>query len=206
MPHGLSDLFNIFNKGEMLKSLFISKVRIRVLAKYMEDVNKSYHVRGLVRELGEEINAVRRELLSLKRVGLLTSKKDGNKIMYTINKDCSIVWDLRSMFFKQSETGKILYDKLFPIEGIKVALVTEAFLKNKYPEKTDIDMLFIGDMKVRELSLAVSALEKEMERVIKFAAMKVEDFEFGKKKRDPILINALGGDKVILLGRDSDLI
>ncbi len=190
----------------MLKSLFISKVRIRVLAKYMEDVNKPYHVRGLVRELGEEINAVRRELLSLKKVGLLESRKDGNKIMYTINKDCSIVWDLRSMFFKQSETGKLLYDKFLPIEGIKIAMVTEAFLKNKYPEKTDIDMLFIGDMKVRELSLAVSALEKEMGRVIKFAAMKVEDYEFGKKKRDPILINAISKDKIVILGRDSDLI
>lgn len=190
----------------MLKSLFISKVRIRVLAKYMEDVNKPYHVRGLVRELGEEINAVRRELLSLKKVGLLESRKDGNKIMYTINKDCSIVWDLRSMFFKQSETGKLLYDKLFPIEGIQIAMVTEAFLKNKYPEKTDIDMLFIGDMKVRELSLAVSSLEKDMGRVIKFAAMKIEDYEFGKKKRDPILMNALSKDKIIILGRDADLI
>ena len=190
----------------MLKSLFISKVRIRVLDKYMEDVNKSYHVRGLVRELGEEINAVRRELLSLKKIGLLESKKDGNKIMYTINKDCPILWELRSMFFKNSDTGKLLHSKFKDIEGIRVAIVTEAFLKSKYIEKTDIDMLFIGEMKVRDLSLAVSALEKEMGRVIKFAAMKVEDFEFGKKKRDPMLINALSKDKVIILGRDSDLL
>lgn len=190
----------------MLKSLFISKVRIRVLSKYMEDINKPYHVRGLVRELGEEINAVRRELLSLKKAGLLDSRKDGNKIMYTINKACPIVWELRSMFFKESDTGKLLYDKFQPIEGITVAIVTEAFLKNKYPEKTDLDMLFIGEMKVRELSLAVSALEKEMGRVIKFAAMKIEDYEFGKRKRDPILMNALGKDKVIILGKDSDLL
>lgn len=190
----------------MLKSLFISKVRIRVLAKYMEDLNKPYHVRGLVRELGEEINAVRRELLSLKKVKLLDSRKDGNKIMYAINKDCPIVWELRDLFFKESDIGKTLFEKLHPIEGIRVAIVTEAFLKKKYFDKTDIDMLFIGDMKVRELSLAVSALEKEMGRVIKFAAMKVEDFEFGKKKRDPILINALSKDKIIILGKVSDLL
>lgn len=190
----------------MLKSLFISKVRIKVLAKYMEDVNKSYHVRGLVRELGEEINAVRRELLSLKKAGLLTSKKDGNKIMYTVNKDCPILWELRSIFFKESETGKLLYEKFSPIEGISIAIVTEAFLKNKYVDKTDIDMLFIGNMKIRELSMAVSQLEKDMGRVIKFAAMKSEDFEFGKRKRDPIIINALIKDKIILLGKDSNLL
>jgi len=36
--------------------------------------------------------------------------------------------------------------------------------------------------------------------------MKVEDFEFGKKKRDPILMNALMKDKIILIGKDSDLL
>ncbi len=190
----------------MLKSLFISKVRIRVLAKYMEDVNKPYHVRGLVRELGEEINAVRRELLSLKKIELLSSKKDGNKIMYSINKECPILWELRSMFFKDSEIGELLIKKLSPIEGIKIGIVTEPFLKNKYLDKSDIDMLFVGEMKMRELSLAISSLEKELKRPIKYAAMKVEDFEFGKKKRDPLLINVLTKDKVIIIGRDSSLL
>ena len=49
----------------MLKKLFISKVRIRILEQYMLDMNAAFHVRGLVRTLEEEINAVRRELLNL---------------------------------------------------------------------------------------------------------------------------------------------
>ncbi len=190
----------------MLKNLFISKVRIRVLNKYMEDINQAYHTRGLVRELGEEINAIRRELLNLKDAGLLTTSKDGNKIMYKIDKSYPIVLDLRSMFFKESDTGKLLYEKLNPVEGIKLVLLTEAFLKKKYENNNDIDILFIGTMKMRELSSAVRTLEKELERPIKYAAMKVEDFQFGKKKKDPILMNALQKDKIILIGRDSDLL
>ena len=124
----------------MLKSLFVSKVRIKVLAKYMEDVNKSYHVRGLVRELGEEINAVRRELLSLKKAGLLESHKEGNKIMYSINKQCPILWELRSMFFKESDIGKLLYETFLPLSGVKVVIVTETFLKNKYLDSTYVLM------------------------------------------------------------------
>lgn len=189
----------------MLKNLFISKVRIRLLDKYMSDITKSYHVRGLVRELGEEINAVRRELLNLKKAGLLTSSKDGNKIMYKIDKSCPIIWELRSMFFKESKIGKTLYEKLIPIEGIKVVIVTEVFLKSNHENNTDIDLLFIGDMKIRELSQVMSSLEKDLDRVIRFAAMRVEDFEFGKKKQDPILMNALSKDKIILIGKDSDL-
>ena len=190
----------------MLKSLFISKVRIRVLEKYMADLDKSYHVRGLVRELGEEINAVRRELLNLKKADILYSTKDGNKIMYTINKKCPIIWELRGMFFKESKIGKTLYENLSTVEGIKVVIVTEAFLKEKYEIPTDIDMLFIGDMKIKDLSTVMSSLEKELGRAIKFAAMKVEDYEFGKKKHDPVLMNALIKDKILILGKDSDLL
>ncbi|HOK59772.1 MAG TPA: helix-turn-helix domain-containing protein, partial [Candidatus Dojkabacteria bacterium] len=155
----------------MLKSLFVSKVRIKVLAKYMEDVNKSYHVRGLVRELGEEINAVRRELLSLKKAGLLESHKEGNKIMYSINKQCPILWELRSMFFKESDIGKLLYETFLPLSGVKVVIVTETFLKNKYLDSTDIDLLFLGDMKIREVSSAVSSVEKELGRSIRYTVM-----------------------------------
>lgn len=190
----------------MLKNLFISKVRIRILEKYMLNVKAAYHVRGLVRELGEEINAVRRELLNLKAAGILKSVKDGNKIVYTIDLSCPILWELRAMFFKESDMGKLLYSKLSTVEGVTVGIVTEAFLTNKHDEPTDIDMLFIGQMKIKELTSAMTALEKEINRVIKYAAMKPEDYEFGRRKKDPILMNALQKDKIIILGKDSDLI
>ena len=110
------------------------------------------------------------------------------------------------MFFKESDIGKLLYETFLPLSGVKVVIVTETFLKNKYLDSTDIDLLFLGDMKIREVSSAVSSVEKELGRSIRYTVMKVEDFEFGKKKRDPILMNALMKDKIILIGKDSDLL
>jgi uncharacterized protein len=190
----------------MLKNLFISKVRIRILEKYMLDIKISFHVRGLVRELGEEINAVRRELLNLQNAGILKSVKDGNKIVYSLNKKCTIIWELRSMFFKESEIGRQLLDRLTPVEGISVAILTEAFMKNEYEGPHDIDMLFIGNMKIKDLTSAMSTLEKDLGRVIKYAAMKPEDYEFSRRKQDPILLNTVKKDKIILIGQASDLI
>ena len=190
----------------MLKHLFISKVRIRILEKYMFNLKGVYHVRGLVRELGDEINAVRRELLNLKDAGILKSAKEGNKIVYTIDRTCPIIWELRSMFFKESDLGKKILACLSDIEGIAVAVVTEAFLKEKHDDPSDIDMLFIGNMKIRDLTSAMNGLEKELGKVIKYAAIKPEDYEFGRRKKDPILMNALLKDKIIIIGKDSDLI
>lgn len=190
----------------MLKNLFISKVRIRILEKYMFDLNASHHVRGLVRDLGDEINAVRRELLNLKDAGILVSFKEGNKIVYKINKDCPIIWELRSMFFKESDLGQKILSSLSSIDDISIGIVTDAFIKNKHDNPSDIDMLFIGNMKIKDLTSAMNGLEKELGRVIKYAAIKPEDYEFGRRKKDPILMNALLNDHIIIIGKDSALV
>ena len=190
----------------MLKKLFISKVRIRILEQYLLNLNTSFHVRGLVRLLDEEINAVRRELINLESAGILKSKKDGNKLVYRIDKSCPILMDLRSMFFKESEMGKKLLEVINEINGIQVAVLTDSFLKKSYEHNTDVDLLFIGDMKVRELSGAISRLEKELKRDIRFSAIRKEDFDFARKKKEAFLMNILENDKIILYGQISDLL
>mgnify|MGYP000995040131 CR=1 FL=1 len=103
----------------MLKNLFISKVRVKILDQYMTNFDASFHVRGLVRILNEEINAVRRELLNLQAAGVLKSQKDGNNIVYKLNKDCPSVWELRSMFFKESKIGTEILNETSAVEGIQ---------------------------------------------------------------------------------------
>jgi predicted nuclease of predicted toxin-antitoxin system len=49
-------------------------------------------------------------------------------------------------------------------------------------------------------------LKKSLADQLRITVMKVEDFEFGKKKRDPIINDALLKDKIILIGKDSDLL
>lgn len=190
----------------MLKNLFISKVRISILHQYMADLNASFHVRGLVRVLDEEINAVRRELINLESAGILKSKKDGNKIVYRINKDCPILWELRSMFFKESPIGQKIKEVIETIEGVQVVVLTESFITGKYEHDTDVDFLFIGNMRVKDLSTAMSQVEKELDRQIRFSAIRKEDFDFARKKKEPFLMNILEKDKIIMFGQLSDLL
>ena len=96
----------------MLKNLFISKVRISILTVFLSNINTPYHVRGLVRMLDEEINAVRRELINLENAGILKSKKEGNKLVCRVNKECPIIWELRSIFYKESDLGKAIISKV----------------------------------------------------------------------------------------------
>lgn len=172
----------------------------------MLDLNTSFHVRGLVRLLDEEINAVRRELLNLQDAGILKSQKDGNKLVYKIDKKCPILLELRSMFFKESEVGTKIMDVITSLEGVSLVVLTESFLKKKYENSTDVDFLFIGNMKVRDLTTGMSSIEKELGRDIRFSAITKEDFNFARKKQEPFLMNIIEKDKIIMFGQLSDLL
>jgi len=190
----------------MLKHLFISKVRISILETYMSDLNAAHHVRGLVRILDEEINAVRRELMNLEKAGILKSRKEGNRVVYRINKECPIIYDLRAMFYKQSIKGKKILEVANNVEGVEVVVLTDSFIKKKYEHDTDVDFLFIGTMRIKDLTNAMGLLEKDMEKEIRFSAITKEDFDFARKKKEPFLMNILEHDKIVLFGQISDLL
>lgn len=188
----------------MLKKILISKVRIKVLEYFMFNLDGGVHVRGLVRELDEEINAVRRELLNLKDAGLLTSEKQGNKVVYSVNPKCPILEDLRNMVYRDSNLGRSLI-KIGKRSGeVKYIFLTDRFTK-KNVEK-EIDVLFIGDMKISTLSKEMKTMEKETEKELRYGAMALKDFDFARKKRDSFVMQVFDGDYILLFGSQKDLL
>lgn len=190
----------------MLKSILISRVRIRILEKYLLNPHSSFHVRGLVRELNEEINAVRRELINLEEAGILKSKKDKNMVVYTLDNRSPYISNLRTLFFKDSKLGQKILARVKDMEGLKALVVTESFLNGENKSEADIDMLFLGDCKVREVKDVISELEKDLGKELRATSMKQEDFEFAKKKKDQVITNLLSQDLIQVYGELNDLL
>ena len=189
----------------MLKNLFISKVRIKLLEQFLFNPGGEYHVRGLVRLLDEEINAVRRELLNLKDAGILKSEKQGNKVVYSINPRCSIIPELRSMLYKDSEIGQLLSKVANSVKGVELVILTQAYMTEKYESSADVDVLFIGSIDLKKLTPQMKELEKTLGREIRYSVMTMQDFDFGKKKRTAFLLNILDKDLVLLRGNERAL-
>ncbi|MBI5956786.1 MAG: winged helix-turn-helix transcriptional regulator [Chloroflexi bacterium] len=84
----------------MLEYLFSSKARIKLLTRFLSDPEAKLYTRQLERELGEPVNAVRRELERFEALGLLQSFKEGNLKYYTVNREFSIYPELRGIILK----------------------------------------------------------------------------------------------------------
>lgn len=184
----------------MLKNILISKVRIRVLEQFFFNPATPYHVRGLVRILDEEINAIRRELLNLEAAGILKSEKQTNKIVFHVVPGNPLVEDLRNLILKSSDLGKKLLKVTKESGKTECVIMTESFLTNTYNDPNDVDLLFIGDIDVRKLAAGMKDIETELNRELRFTVMTAQDFDFGKKKRTPVILNTLNGDYVTIVG------
>jgi len=85
----------------MLQALFSSKTRVSLLTLFMRGDNKRYYLRELSRMLNESVTPIRRELLNLKKIGLLNDSKVANLIYYEVNEEFVFLDELRSMFQKE---------------------------------------------------------------------------------------------------------
>ncbi|WKZ30817.1 MAG: hypothetical protein QY318_03130 [Candidatus Dojkabacteria bacterium] len=189
----------------MIENLFISKVRIKMLDHFLSNPSEEYHVRGLVRLLDEEINAVRRELQNLERCKLLHSQRRGNKLYYKLTPENIIVADLRALIYKDRADVQKVAAALLTIEGIKAAFLTENYINNSHDAEYDIDLFVLGKVSVDKFTTEMKKLEKELEREFRMTLFTPEDLEFQHKKRDAFLLNVLRKDRIMLIGSEKDL-
>ncbi len=177
-----------------------------MLTQFLFNQDEEYHVRGLVRIMDEEINAIRRELQNLKEAGILISQKKGNKLFYKVDPNFMMIDELTKLLYKDRDDVRVIYKELRKVEGITTAALTINYLSGKHENDKDIDLLLLGTADVNSVQGALKNIEKALERELKVALLKNEDIEFQHKKRDEFLLNILRKDKIMLIGSDKDLI
>ena len=97
---------------EVLKCLFSSTLRIKLLSHYFAHPREYFYVRQLAGALDYSAGNVARELANLERNGLLISRTTGNRKHYAVAQSSPFVHDLRSIFMKANSAHGILGDRL----------------------------------------------------------------------------------------------
>ena len=91
----------------MLERLFTSKTRIKLLRLLMFNSDKEYHLREIARIIGISPIYVSKELGNLSKISLVNRAKKANLSIYSINKGCVLLKDLRQIFLKTGYHRKL---------------------------------------------------------------------------------------------------
>ena len=183
-----------------LNDLIVSKVRVKMLELFFTEPEEMYYVREITRLVKEEINAVRRELERMQDCGLLKSEQRGNRLYYFLNKKFLYYQELQTIIVKSTGLGKKIRRYRRKLGSLSYVMFSGKFVNKDKVGKDDLDILVVGDVVLLELEALIKAEEKKLGREINYAVLEDEEFEFRKTRRDPFIMEAMYGVRVMVLG------
>lgn len=189
----------------MLEDLVISKVRVKLLDIFFSNPTEIYHVRGLTRKTGEEINAVRRELFHLETAGILKKEPRGNRLYYWLFSGYPLYIELLAIVAKETGLGEQIIKNRNRIGKILYCVFSRKLVERKERKEEEVDILIVGDVVMAELSGLIRSEEEKRGKEINYTVMTEEEFSFRKKRRDPFLSGILESGKVLIIGDESEL-
>ncbi len=175
----------------MLKRLFTSNTRIKLLTVFLMNEGEEYFIRELTRKLDEQINSVRRELENLKKVGFLRSKVKDRKKYYYVNKSFIIIEELKGIFVKVLSTQDGMVKDIAGMGKIKLLVLSGMFIDEP---TASVDMLIVGDIDKEKLS---EYLNKEVrtQRPVKLAIISEEDYKYRVDCKDKFVSDIVDNEK-----------
>lgn len=169
----------------MLKALFSSNTRIKLLNTFVLNPDEEFFIRELTRKLDEQINSIRRELDNLKKIGLLKSKVRNRKKYYHLNKDFIIYHELRDILIKASGADEKMIRKINKMGKVELLVLSGTFIG----KSSTTDLLLVGDIDKSQLQAYLATETKKKD--IKFTIISRKDFLYRLDCKDKFVHDLL---------------
>jgi len=177
-----------------LAKLFWSNCRAKILEKFVleykiRDDNAGFFIRELCRDIDEQINSVRRELMNLEDLKILKSKEENKKKFYFLNKSSVIFQEIVDIFLKNYNVIEEL-NKFFKWrKGIELITVAENISDLQKTTNNIVDIFIIWIIDKIEFNDFLS--RTFFGRKIKYAVMSEDDFQYRLSYDDKLVFNIL---------------
>lgn len=190
----------------MLKHIIPSKTRIKILELFFHHSSQTYYLRQVVREVNEEVNAVKRELDILEKTKVLLKERRLNKVFYTLNKHYILYEEFLKIFSKSVALSRNIMNNMPKLGKIKYAALSTKFTRGIAIRDDEIYLMLVGTIVVPEVAAIVAEAEKEFGRDINYTIMTDDEYLFRKRNNDPFIWKFLRSPKVMLAGSEEDFL
>lgn len=172
----------------MLKRLFTSATRVKLLTLFLMHPDEEYFIRELTRKLDEQINSVRRELDNLKKIGVLKSKFKNRKKFYVVDKNFVLFSELKSIILKAQSDYESIAKKLSKCGNIDYMNLSGVFID----KQSTVDLLIVGESIHRDRLESILNSEVATHRPVRYSILTRDDFLYRLECKDKFLTDILG--------------
>lgn len=157
----------------MLEALISSKTRVKLLLKFFLNANAKGYLRSLEQEFGESTNAIRLELNKFEDAGMLKSQSQGNKKVYSANREHPLFDNLHGLVMKY-----VGLDRIVDNVSERLGAVEAIYLVGDYAEGRDsgiVDLFILAsDLNLEYLVNLLNKAEQSIERRIRYVHCKTK--------------------------------
>lgn len=189
-----------------MQDFMISKVRVKLLKTFLSNPQDMYYIRELTRLVDEEINAVRRELLTMKSNGMVKEEKRGNRLYYQFNRSYLYHKEMLSMVAKSTGLGRAIAKSSPKLGKLKFAMLSGRFARQMPRLKDTVDLLLVGDLIMPQVTELIKEQEAKLGREINYTVMTEDELAYRKSHNDPFIGRILQGSRVMLVGDEEELV
>jgi len=192
----------------MLEHLIGSKTRLKLLQLFFRSSGRSFYVREMARQLETQLNAVRREIANLEKLGIIrqvdasTAKIEEigteRSKYYKLNTDFLLYPELQALLIKSQELEeqKLIEDIKRKGGKIKFLLLTGNFTSEP---AALTDLLIVGQVKVVFIAKVIRDFEKLVGRPIRYTVMEEEEFRDRREIGDRFLYSVFESKNIVAL-------
>ncbi len=172
-------------KSFPLEKIFGSRTRVKIITLFTAGINRPYYVREISRAVNEWLNAVRRELDILRKIGMLTTYDNKRRKYYILNRDFILLSELASIMQKAGPgVEDLLFKDIIGIGDVRYACVS-GFFTSAIASPTDL--LIVGTVDEQRLEALIKRIEKQVGREITYTPITENEYRYRRNFNDLFL-------------------
>jgi len=187
-----------------LALLLGSTARAQILTHLFQRTSPAQGIRETAALAGIDYKSARRELLLLESLGVVSSRREGNRRIFHLNRRHPALEDLRGLVQKVSGHGiiRILRDEMEGVEALEAAVLYGSLARGEEEAESDVDLLLIGEMEDEEILPVAARLERILGREVQFVLYAPTEFRRLVDEGNAFVAGVLAGEKVVLKGEE----
>ena len=193
-------IVDVMPTKRLIDALFPTS-RGSILAVLATAGDEGLHLREIARRANVNSKTAMRELHSLRDAGILVSHNVGRQVIYRLNPNCPIYDELRSIIRKTVGLYAVLQSALEPFaDRIEQAYVYGSHARGDERSDSDIDLMVVGTVTLRELSSSLREAGRVLNRTINPTVYTPDEYKQELKMGDSFVSRVHTGKRLDLIG------
>jgi predicted nucleotidyltransferase len=192
------------NNMTSLAGILSSKVKAEIFRLLFGLAGQELHLREIARQSGLNVATVHHELQHLAKLGLVETRKDGNRVCFRANDHHPLYPDIHNLVLKTTGLVDLLREALTH-EGIHLAFVFGSIASGEDKAHSDVDLMVIGTISLRQLGKLLSGVAARLGREINPHVFSTDEFAKRAKERDHFLTIVLAAPRLCVIGTNHEL-